>query len=47
MLHGEIPYFDKNKNILFLNIINSKLDFKKKLSPDAVDIIEKVYSYYF
>ena len=38
MLCGYLPFDDKNNNILFKKILECKINFPKKLSPDAKDL---------
>ena len=42
MLCGYLPFDDKNNNILFKKILECKINFPKKLSPDAKDLLKKI-----
>ena len=42
MLCGYLPFDDKNNNILFRKILECKINFPKKLSPEAKDLLKKI-----
>ena len=42
LISGKPPYYNPYKDKLFKNILNAKLKFKKRTSPEAKDLISRV-----